>query len=326
MPFQFCTGSGHVHGDVHDGAEAGEEDAGKEDLSDVDEGILGDEHQVFDIRYVIARQVDGMAEEDGRQAGCQDAAQGRSKGSQALFRPAVDEVHRRSQDDDRRDDGRCDGTHTAQDHGEKEEEEADTGEDQGHGGFDTFFTANDAEQDEEGRHVEINRQGPVDVVYRMDAHGADVGRNDDDCHPGLADGPKEKTVRAIRLNGLSGIGAIFHAQGDDLIAHTASVFLQIIADNIDDAGFFKDPAIAVDQLRLIDLVILPEEEAAGHHQHDDEDQAEPAGVDHAQSLTMLYESSMGVPVSASYVLMVKVSLVICTTEYVGRHNWLRAAT
>ena len=87
--------------------------------------------------------------------------------------------------------GRCDGTHTAQDHGEKEEE---------------------------------------------DAHGADVGRNDDDRHPGLADGPKEKTVRAIRLNGLSGIGAIFHAQGDDLIAHTASVFLQIIADNIDDAG------------------------------------------------------------------------------------------
>ena len=243
MPFQFCTGSGHVHGDVHDGAEAGEEDAGKEDLSDVDEGILGDEHQVFDIRYVIARQVDGMAEEDGRQAGCQDAAQGRPKGSQALFRPTVDEVHRRSQDDDRRDDGRCDGSHPAQDHGEKEEE---------------------------------------------DAHGADIGRNDDDRHPGLADGPKEKTVRAIRLNGLSGIGAIFHAQGDDLIAHTASVFLQIIADNIDDAGFFKDPAIAVDQLRLIDLVILPEEEAAGHHQHDDDDQAEPAGVDHAQSLTMLY--------------------------------------
>ena len=125
MPFQFCTGSGHVHGDVHgdvhDGAEAGEEDAGKEDLSDVDEGILGDEHHVFDIRYVIARQVDGMAEEDGRQAGCQDDAQGRPKGSQALFRPAIDEVHRRSQDDDRRDDGRCDGTHTAQDHGEKEE-------------------------------------------------------------------------------------------------------------------------------------------------------------------------------------------------------------
>lgn len=110
--------------------------------------------------------------------------------------------------------GRCDGTHTAQDHGEKEEE---------------------------------------------DTHGADVGRNDDDRHPGLADGPKEKTVRTIRLNGLSGIGAIFHAQGDDLIAHTASVFLQIIADNIDDAGLFKDPAIAVDQLRLIDLVILPEE-------------------------------------------------------------------
>lgn len=76
--------------------------------------------------------------------------------------------------------------------------------------------------------------------------------------------------------------AIFHAQGDDLIAHTASVFLQIVADNIDDAGLFKDPAIAVDQLRLIDLVILPEEEAAGHHQHDDDDQAEPAGVDHAQ--------------------------------------------
>ena len=205
VPFQFCTGSGHVHGDVHNGAEAGEE--------------------------------------DGRQAGCQDAAQGRPKSSQALFRPTVDEVHRRSQDDDRRDDGRCDGTHTAQDHGEKEEE---------------------------------------------DAHGADVGRNNDDRHPGLADGPKEKTVRAIRLNGLSGIEAIFHTQGDDLIAHTASVFLQIIADNIDDAGFFKDPAIAVDQLRLIDLVILPEEEAAGHHQHDDDDQAEPAGVDHAQSLTMLY--------------------------------------
>lgn len=90
--------------------------------------------------------------------------------------------------------GRCDGTHTAQDHGEKEEE---------------------------------------------DTHGADVGRNDDDRHPGLADGPKEKTVRTIRLNGLSGIGAIFHAQGDDLIAHTASVFLQIVADNIDDAGLSK---------------------------------------------------------------------------------------
>ena len=81
VPFQFCTGSGHVHGDVHDGAEAGEE--------------------------------------DGRQAGCQDAAQGRPKSSQALFRPTVDEVHRRSQDDDRRDDGRYDGTHTAQDHGKK---------------------------------------------------------------------------------------------------------------------------------------------------------------------------------------------------------------
>lgn len=314
MPFQFCTGGGDIHGDVHDGAEAGEEDAGKEDLSDVDEGVLGDEHQVFDIRYVIARQVNGMAEENGRQAGCQDTAQSSPKGSQALFRPAVDEVHRRSQDDDRRDDGRCNGSHAAQDHGEKEEEEADTGEDQGHGGFDTFFTANDTKQDEEGRYVEINRQGPVDVVYGVDAHGADVGRNDDDRHPRLADGPKEKTVRAIRLNGLSGIRAIFHAQGDDLIAHAAAVFLQIIADNLDDAGLGKDPAVTVDQLRFIDLVILPEEEAACYDHHDDDDQAEPAGVDHVQSLTMLYESSMGVPVSASYVLMVKVSLVMCTTE------------
>ena len=55
-------GGGYVHGNIEHGAEAGEEDAGKEQLPDIDAGILPDEEQGFDVGDVVAGKVGHLAE------------------------------------------------------------------------------------------------------------------------------------------------------------------------------------------------------------------------------------------------------------------------
>ncbi len=200
MAHEFAVGAGHVHGDIHDGAEAGKENARKEELTDVDERILGDEHQVFDIADVIAGQVSDLAKDDGGQTGNDDTADGRGEGSAGFCRPAVEQVERGAQDNRGCHQGSQDRRHAAQNHGEEETDEAAEGQNQSHRGSDALAAADEAEKCQEDGDEAVDRPRSVDVIDRVQRELADRAGNDDDRHTGLRDGTKEETVRAVRFD------------------------------------------------------------------------------------------------------------------------------
>ena len=139
-------GTADGHGNVHNGAHAGDQKAGEEQTAHLDPVGVPERHQCFDIRYVISGNSGKNTEKLCGDSGTEDPQHGPQDRYHSLFGGASDQVHGHDCGDGAYKNRRPERGQSPVYQRKIDEDHTEKGEDQSGASFDSLFSSDYAQK------------------------------------------------------------------------------------------------------------------------------------------------------------------------------------